>query len=323
MQPPRGLPTDDFYLDWAIAQFGRPAGPQIARIFARIDGKLPRPSDWINGPGGIKPDPRPWEAVAKEYAFVDELAELRPSIQGAGHFDRFDYWLANFRYMKAIARLECTWAEFDKAMAKVKAEKDAEAKKQLATATALPLRRQIIQNVHEVYMHLWRTVNSPGAMGTVTNWEQHIMPGLLTKPGEELAAALGEALSPDAMLPKEFPWGTRLIVPTVRSGVAAGEALTLKVIVVAFKPPLEAGLYWRAMGEGEFARLPLVHVSRGVYTVTLPPAPPNAAAIEYYVKVVADPQQMLAPSTDEKKTLYFPATAPGINQTVVVWPTTE
>ena len=42
-----------------------------AAIFAEIDGHLPRPSDWVDGPGGIKPDGRPWAEVAKEYAFVD------------------------------------------------------------------------------------------------------------------------------------------------------------------------------------------------------------------------------------------------------------
>jgi hypothetical protein len=320
VRPPRGLPTDDFYLDWATAQFGREAGPKVARVFAKIDDKLPRPSDWINGPGGIKPDPRPWEDVAKEYAFLDELEGLRPSIEGTGNRARFDYWRANFRYMKAVAHLKCVWAEFDKAMAKVKEEKDAEAKKRLARKTALPLRERLVQCVHEVYRNLLETVNTPGAMGTVTNWEQHIGPMLLGKPGEELAQALGESLLPDATLRHDYCWGTRLIVPGVRGSVAPGESLTLKVIILSAKPPREAALYWRVMGEGEFTRIPLSHVARGVYAVTLPAAPADATALEYYVKVIADAQQVLAPATDRNETLCFPVTAPSLNQTVLIAP---
>jgi hypothetical protein len=36
-------------------------------------------------------------------------------------------------------------------------------------------------------------------MGTVANWQQHLLPGLLTKPGDgELAGLLGEPLPADA-----------------------------------------------------------------------------------------------------------------------------
>ena len=99
----RYLPTDDFYSDWAAAQFGPEVGRSAGPIFARIDCHMPRSSDWINGPGGVKPDPRPLNAVNGDYAFVDELAALRPLVQGAGNLERFDYWLNSFRYNRAGA----------------------------------------------------------------------------------------------------------------------------------------------------------------------------------------------------------------------------
>ncbi|MGZ3471670.1 MAG: hypothetical protein ACXWO1_19020 [Isosphaeraceae bacterium] len=51
------LPADDFYADWTLAQFGSEVGSQAAAIFCRIDCHMPQPTDWTNGPGGIKPDP--------------------------------------------------------------------------------------------------------------------------------------------------------------------------------------------------------------------------------------------------------------------------
>ena len=100
----RYLPADDFYSDWAAAQFGPEVGRSAGPIFARIDCHMPRSSDWIDGPGGVKPDPRPLNAVNGDYAFVDELAALRPLVQGAGNLERFDYWLNSFRYNRAGAR---------------------------------------------------------------------------------------------------------------------------------------------------------------------------------------------------------------------------
>lgn len=137
----RYLPSADFYADWARVQFGDEVADAAAAIFTKIDGQLPRPSDWVNGPGGIKPDPRPWADVAKDYAFVDQLAQLEPKVQGAGSRERFLYWLDTFRYLRSSAQVNCTWARFNAAMAKVKAEKNPEAQKRLARELALPVRR--------------------------------------------------------------------------------------------------------------------------------------------------------------------------------------
>ena len=307
---PRDLPATNFYRDWTRCQFGAEAAEPIAQIFERLDGKLPCPATWVGGPGGIKPDPQPWEKVKPQYDFVDELATLRPKVNGKGNLERLDYWLDNFRYLRAVARLNCTWALYDKAMAKVKAAKDAQARKQLAKAEALPLRKEMVALVGEVYQYLLATVSNPGELGTIANWEQHLLPGLLEKPGAELAQAMGEPLPAEAQLAKTYRGPMRVIVPTVRSSVMTGEALTVKVIVLAEKPPQEMALYWRPMGAGEYAKVPLVHVARAVYSVKMPSSASKATDLEYYIKAVSD----------RDETAYFPATAPTLNQTVVVMP---
>ena len=99
----RYLASDDFYRDWALCQFGPEVAEEVAEIFGRLDCHLPRPAQWVGGPGGLKPDARRWEKVRAEYAFVDELTALRRRVRGRGGQARLDYWLNNFRYMRAMA----------------------------------------------------------------------------------------------------------------------------------------------------------------------------------------------------------------------------
>lgn len=313
----RFLPTDDFYADWALAQFGPQAAKEIAELFTRIDGKLPRPSTWVNGPGGIRPDDGPWQQVSKEYAFVDELAELRPKIEGAGNLERFDYWLDNFRYLRTVGQVNCTWARLNVALKQVDAEKETAAKKKLARDLALPIRKELIAQLAEVHRHLLATVTTPGAMGNVANWQQHVMPMLLDPSQKQLTEILGEDLPPEAMPGKRYLGRTRIFVPVVRTSLAGDEALNVQAIVLGTDPS-RVTLHWRPMGSGEFAKVPLEHVARGVFAVTLP-AEKIPGDLEYHVEATFG----VATSVDGshvEDTLRFPATAPDLNQTVVVVP---
>jgi hypothetical protein len=253
--------------------------------------------------------------VAKDYAFVDEMAAIRPQVQGPGNLERFDYWLDNFRYLRAVGQVNCTWARYNTAIAKVKGEKDAAAQKKLAAELALPIRRELVAHVAEVHKHLLATVSTPGELGNVTNWQQHILPKLLTAPGEELARILGEPLPADAVPQKSIVDVSRLVVPVVRTSIIAGESLKLTVMILGFGSR-SGDLYWRPLGKGDFARVPLTHIARGVYAVTLP-AEATKADFEYYVEAEHRVATRLDGSPISGRTR-FPATAPAINQTVVV-----
>ncbi|MFB0552012.1 MAG: malectin domain-containing carbohydrate-binding protein, partial [Phycisphaerae bacterium] len=316
---PRDLPVDDFYADWAVTQFGPEVVKPFAKLFASLDGgptaadggqraaNLPRPSTWVKGPGGIKPDERPWEQVSKEYDFVDKMAKLRPQVKGAGNLERFDYWLNNFRYLRAVGKVNCTWAEFNAAMKKVKEQKSTDEQKRLARQLPLPLRKKLVAEAAEVHRYLLATVTTNGAMGNVTNWQQHIMPTLLTEPGQELAKILGEDLPADAIPSNKYAGPLRIFLPTVRTSLNIGEDLKLKIIILAQNPPKDTALYWRPMGKGNYNRITLTHIARGVYSVKIP-ANRIKTDLEYYVVAI---------STDGRQ-VSFPATAPHINQTVVV-----
>ncbi len=70
-------------------------GPEVvvkaAKIFTRLDGRIPLISMWagVNGycAGGLTPDPRRWDDVSKEFVFVDEFEKLRPLVCGAGNLE--------------------------------------------------------------------------------------------------------------------------------------------------------------------------------------------------------------------------------------------
>jgi hypothetical protein len=299
--------TKDFYADWARHEFGPEIGAAAADIFARMDGLLPRPVDWVGGPGGIKPDLRSWREVRVDYAFVDELAALTPEVRGAGNRERFDWWLTTFRYLQSMAEVNCAWGRYNAAFTDVKSVKDATAQRQLAQTQLLPLRRELVRCVGELYDRLLATVSNPGELGTVMNWEQHNFPGLLVKPGEELAKLLGTPLPADAELRKNYRGPARLIVPTVRTSVASGEALKLTVLVLAEQPPRALSVSWRPLGGGRYAQVAFTAVARGVHTATLPAAEDD---FEYFIRL--DPAAGQA--------VFFPASSPAQNQTVVVEP---
>lgn len=297
----RYLPVDDFYRDWAVQSFGDSVGDKIGAVFTRIDGNLPRPSNWIGGPGGIFPDARPWEQVRREYAFVDELAALRSQIRGAGNLERFDFWLDTFRYLRANGRLDCLLARQNEVMAELKKQTDDGARRAYARNHALPVRIEIVGALREVYQHLLATVTNASELGTIANWEQHSLPGLLA-PGDELAKAFGEPLPPEAMPTQEFTGTPRLIVPVARTSAKHGEPVVLKVTVLDRKPASPV-LCWRPMGTGAFRQVPARHRDRGVYDVTLPAGEDE---VEYYIE--ADSSAGM---------LRFPASAPELNQTLI------
>jgi len=306
----RALPALDLYQDWAAHEFGLPAGNLAGQLLAKLDGRLPRPTAYDQGPGGVKADPRPWAAIASEYAFVNEWEGLRPQISGPGNCERFDYWLNTFRYLRAVARVGSLWAEYNRVTDQVKAESEPGRKKNLAKTVVLPARRQLVEGLGAVYQGLLATISNPGELGTIANWEQHILPRMIDRPGAELEQLLGEPLPATALLSTNYIGPTRIIVPTCRTSISGTQDLTLKVLILAARPPREAALLWRPMGQGEFHRLSLVHVSRGVYTVSMALPLSQESDFEYYIDVT---------SRDTER-VFFPTTAPSLNQTVVVLP---
>ncbi|MCD9025403.1 hypothetical protein [Cohnella silvisoli] len=131
------------------------------------------------------------------------------------------------------------------------------------------------------------------------------MQSQLYLPGKELEKLLGEPLTPDAMPSNLYAGKPRLIIPTVRTSLDAGETFKLKALVLR-NAPKELALYWKPLGGIEYRKSEFSHVNRGVYQLAL--RMNITYDFEYFVEVV----------TVGGEKLRFPASAPEMNQTVVV-----
>ncbi len=321
----RDLPVDDFYADWAEAQFGPKVGKQMGKFFARLDGgknttaihfsqvtaKLPRPSTWIKGPGGIIVNTKDWSLVKQDYAFVDKMSAMRDQVEGKGNLARFDYWLNNFRYLRAVGRIGCERGRLDLIVQRMDAEKNPAKKKRLASEEALPVRIELARCWERMMGHLLQTVSTPGEMGTVANLEQHVRrrnggPHFLRQHDKKLAAALSSPLPKSIHPSTQFRGEARIIVPTKRSQIGESKQLAIKVIVLDRDSPKSVSLYQRPMGKGTYSLIEATHVGRGVYTAILPAA--TWPAMEYYVETI----------TSADRRLVWPPTAPDTGQTIVV-----
>ena len=261
---PRGLPCDDFYADWAQANFGL---AEAGKVFVAMDGKTPQVTDGGCPSGRLRPVKTPWDDIAPQFAFVDELERLRPRIRGAGNLDRFDYWLSIFKYVRSLAQLRC--------------------------ALAQPDANDLARLYADAYRHLLATVNTPGGLAMVVNMENH--PGW----GPSVAKHAAQPW------PREYQGQPRLIVPTVRSVVTRGEMLTLKIIALDKQPVKSVMAHLRPMGKGDWKAIPASPIARSVHEVKLPASDDD---FEYHISAM----------TADGSKLIWPATAPQLNQTVVV-----
>jgi hypothetical protein len=319
---PRDLPCTDFYVKWCQSEFGPEATQALAELFVSLDSggpleadsfdgawprRMPLPSIWIEGPGGIRVDKTPWDEVKTRYDFVDEMAALRPRINGKGNLSRYDYWLSSFKFLKTMGKLSCTRGEFDDVMEAVAEEKDATQQKVLIEEHALPLRIQLSRLWEAMITYQLAAADTPGELGTIANLEQHTLRNLnfLDLHDAKLEALLARPLPQGVNTSKKFNGTPRIIVPCLRSHLAMNERLVLKVIVLDNKKTKSAKLYWRKLGEKEYQNVDLKHVSRAVYKVQLGSMNDD---FEYYIQA----------ESSAGRQLLFPATAPDINQTVVV-----
>ncbi len=304
----RSMPVEAFYVDFARANFGANVATTIGKILAGIDGRgLPEPVGWIGGPGGIAPNKASWATVKDRYAFVDKLAAAGVNVTGAGNMERFNYYLNTYRAMAAMAELGCLRGELDAKAAAVKDSQEPVEQQTLAEGT-LAVRIKMARLWEQMMTYELAAVDTPGELGTVANLEQHTRTTrkFITAHDDLLIQARGAALPAEANVSKSFTGAARIIVPTVRTQVAKGEALVIKVIALDKALPQTVEVCWRPLGNGEYRRVAMSNVGRATYEAKLPSA---AGSFEYYVDM----------KISDGGKLVWPASAPRISQTVVVW----
>lgn len=205
-----------------------------------------------------------------------------------------------------MAHIGCARGELDRAVAAMKNEKEAARKKQLA-AEALAVRIKLAGDWAQLLSIQTALTDTPGELGTIANLEMQSRRTrhLLDEYDAELAATLGGPMPDEATPSTNYSGAARIIVPTVRTQVQAGELLHLKVIVLDNEPAKSAALDRRRLGRGGFEKVNLQHLGRAVYAVALPAARED---IEYDISA----------RTASGRKLVWPASAPEQNQTVVL-----
>ncbi len=311
-RPPedRAMPVAPFYSDFCAANFGTGPAEAIGEVFTSIDGtKLPVPSHWIDGPGDIVIEARPWSEVAGGYGFVGRLEALRARVAGSANLERFDYWLNQFRAMRLIAQVGCAAGELDREMAAIEGLASPDLRAERAGSVALPLRLRLA----ELWTQLLRTevagASTSGELGTLANLEERsrVHQALLTRHDARLVQLLGFDLPIGATPERAYAGPPRLIVPTVRTSAGPGESLRVRVLVAAASDPTSLVLSWRPLGPGAYARAPLRHVGRRVYEAALPGLGASSPAIEYHIDAEVAGASLRWPASDR-----------GLDQTVVL-----
>jgi hypothetical protein len=303
------VPVLDFYRDWCRIRFGEGAAEPSARLFASIDGDLPRASEWRNGPGDIRVDRTPWAGVAPQWRFVDAFRRLESRVKGPGNRARFEYWCNVFEYARHLAHFGCAVGEMDGLAEKLGSASDGAGRYAFAEKTMLPKRLEMTRLWEELYGHLLAFVSTPGELGMIANLEQDNWPvDLLFRHDSLLTAILERRLPVDAYPGKRYTGGLRIVIPAARSSIGADEDIALKVIVLGDHDPAKTALHWKPLGtDREFEAIPLEHVARGVYRGVIPKRKTGSGDLEWYVTAAG-----------EKGSAVWPASAPGISHTVVV-----
>ena len=293
---------DTYWAEWGRGLFGGDAGAETGRILQKFDGSHPTINALVAG-GAKTTD----ASISEVFAPLRELEALRPRIRGPGDLERFDYWLNLIGATHLRVR---TWVLADHLAAKVKeADIISETDKKLdfVRNDILPRRLELARRYEDLIAALVNCAKSPGEVGTISSIESGTRERVVSSQDAALAKMLGEPLPPEAAVNTAYRGAPRIFVSAKCTQQKARERQEIRAFVLSGPKCTGLNLYWRPMGEGAFQKLAATHQARQAFRVTLPARP--EATVEYYLEaVVGDGQKVL-----------WPATAPSINQTVIVW----
>ena len=312
----RDMESLDFYRDWCKIQFGPEVSNQMAKIFTSLDGvkmktvnlrtgltNLPRPADWTDGPGGILENKLPWDSVKTQYDFIIEIEKLRHLVSGDGNLERFNYWLNQFKYLKATGKLACTIGAFNMEAEKLASMNDAE-RKEFIKRTLTPLVKQEAEDLKEVHYYLISSITTWGGIGNVVNWQQHIIPKQILPHADLIKNLSGDSTWTKNLCSKELKEVSKILIPSPQTMIEAGKDYSVKVICFNIKPE-KAKIYWRTIGNKRYEQSDLKRISETYWIATIP-SESITDDFEYYINV------------EDKKQHLFPATAPRLNQAVTI-----
>jgi hypothetical protein len=293
---------DAYWSDWGRGLFGGDAGAEVGRALQKLDGGHLGINALIRGGTGTTD-----AQISGFFAPLREMEALRPRIQGAGNLERLDYWLNMVRASQLRVR---TWVLADRLAGKMKeanAMKEADRKLSFVRNEVLPLRLEIARSYESMIATFVNCAKSPGEMGTISSIESGCRGRIVSAQDQAIAQMLGEALPAEAAVSTDYRDAPRIFVPAGRTQMSPGEQQEIRAFVLSAAKCAEMNLYWRSLGEGRFKKLVATHRARQAYRAALPVL--SQGTMEYYLEAALENGQKVR----------WPATAPSINQTVIVW----
>lgn len=206
-----------------------------------------------------------------------------------------------------MAMLGCARGRLDAIISRIDKVSDAEICRKMANDEALPVRKEMVKLLGEMYQFLLATLNNSTELGTVANIELQSMlrVGVLKGQDSKMEKFLGVPLPPDTQPWKDYRGKPRLIVMNSRGSLSKGESLNLKIIAMDEQPVESVYVRFRLLGKGSWQTIDAKHVARAVWNAALPSFKED---IEYHV---------IAKTLAGTK-LIWPATAPEHNQTIII-----
>ena len=298
---PGSMPAlDAFWADWGRGIFGGDAGAKVGRVIQKLDGGHLGINALVRG--GAKTT---GAQISEFFAPLREMETLRSGIQGTGNLERFDYW---FNLIRATRLRVRTWVLADRLAVKMKEVntiQEATQQRDLVRKEILPLRLEIARNYEDLIQAFVNCAKSPGEIGTISSIESGSRGRMVSAHDAAIAKMLGEPLPAETSVSAAYRGAPRIFVSANSSPMNAHDEI--RAFVLSSANCTGVDLHWRWLGEGAFNRVAASHRARQAYRVQLPA--PSQGTLEYYLEAVLDNGQKLR----------WPATAPSVNQTVIIW----
>jgi len=293
--------SDEFWMDWGRSLFGEPAGCEVGRQIGKLDGCHLEINSLIGG-GARTTDVQ----IADLFVPLGEMESLRPRIQGRGNLDRFDYWLnlihaseLRVRTWVLASRLAGRMKEVDSSLAPA-------AGRDFARKEILPLRLALARSYEDMIAAFVNCARSPGEVGTISSIESGSRARIVSAHDSAIVALLGEPLPASAAINTAYPGPARIFVSAKRTQARANEPVDIRAFVLSSAKCTGVELHWRPLGQGAFKQTKASHRARQAFRVTLPAQ--AGVTVEYYLEA----------TMADGGSAVWPATAPQINQTVII-----
>lgn len=327
------LDGPSFWRGYAQALFGPSIADAAAEILISVDSyALPRPVNC--DPGCLQPSAAActW---ATEYSFVDAWLALNTTLlralaaaaepggdcetalADAANFERFEWFSANFLYMRGMRRAECDWFAFNGVLASLQAMEPGPAREAAAVARGFPALASLAANLTRMVYDQVATISTYGELAVTTQVLSSV-DSAMSGAAQLAALAGGVPLPQNCSLARTWDASRSplLRVLTARTILLAGEPFNLRALVVdgaaADGAAVAVSAFTRPAGSrGAFSETPLLQappsggVARSVYAASLP-APAH------------DTEWFLQATRGEEWVLFFPPDAPALPATVVI-----